>query len=131
MPFGSMTPRRRGRGQSNGPGPQTRSVAGRENTFDVTALGLRPRGAPVATQIMWKRARGQVGVAYLSPIDAAVPKRTPTEGNHRAVAAMLSPFHLPELHDGVRVLPSPLVRPAVPGLPGGRTVTAIGTPAHE
>lgn len=56
----------------------------------LTAAGLRPGGAPVVVQIMWARRRGNVGVAYLYDLAMAVPKRAPTPGNLRAVAAMLT-----------------------------------------
>lgn len=55
----------------------------------LAARGLRPGGAEVAAQIMWSRRRG-VGVAYLYPVADAKPKRPPTAGNLRAVAAMLA-----------------------------------------
>lgn len=56
----------------------------------LAAAGLRPGGSPVVAQLMWPRPRGQVGVAYLYDLGAAVPKRAPTPGNRRAVAAMLT-----------------------------------------
>jgi len=55
----------------------------------LAARGLRPGGAAVVAQIMWKRRRGD-GVAYLYRLAEAKPKRTPTAGNLRAVAAMLA-----------------------------------------
>jgi hypothetical protein len=51
--------------------------------------GLRPGGKPIVAQLMWSRGRGKVAVAYLYAIDGAAPKRKPTAGNRRAVAAML------------------------------------------
>jgi hypothetical protein len=56
----------------------------------LTAAGLRPGGAPVVAQIMRSRRRGKVSVAYLYDLASAVPKRAPTPGNLRAVAAMLA-----------------------------------------
>jgi hypothetical protein len=55
----------------------------------LAARGLRPGGAAVAAQIMWQRHRG-VGVAYLYRLAGAKPKRTPTAGNLRAIAAMMA-----------------------------------------
>jgi len=55
----------------------------------LAARGLRPGGAAVAAQVMWQQRRG-VGVAYLYQVAEAKPKRTPTAGNLRAVAAMLA-----------------------------------------
>lgn len=56
----------------------------------LAAAGLRPGGSPVVAQVLWPRARGEVGTAYLYAVAAAVPKRAPTAGNRRAVAAMLA-----------------------------------------
>ena len=55
----------------------------------LAARGLRPGGAAVVAQVMWQQRRG-VGVAYLYRVADAKPKRTPTAGNLRAVAAMLA-----------------------------------------
>ncbi|GAA2035320.1 hypothetical protein GCM10009839_40010 [Catenulispora yoronensis] len=55
----------------------------------LAALGLRPGGAAVVAQIMWKQRSG-IGVAYLYRVADAKPKRPPTAGNLRAVAAMLA-----------------------------------------
>src|SRR5436305_9545045 len=55
----------------------------------LAAAGLRPGGSPVVAQLMWPR-RGGYAVAYLYDLATAVPKREPTAGNRRAVAAMLA-----------------------------------------
>ena len=56
----------------------------------LAAAGLRPGGSPVVAQVLWPRRRGEVGTAYLYEVAAAVPKRAPTAGHRRAVAAMLA-----------------------------------------
>lgn len=56
----------------------------------LAAAGLRPGGAAPVAQLMWPRRGDEVGVAYLYDVAAAVPKRKPTEGNLRAVAAMFA-----------------------------------------
>lgn len=56
----------------------------------LTVAGLRPGGSPVVAQLMWPRHGGRVGVAFLYDLASAVPKRAPTPGNLRAVAAMLT-----------------------------------------
>lgn len=55
--------------------------------------GLRPAGAAPVAQVMWRSRRANDGrggnrVALLYPVEFAKPKRKPTEGNLRAVAAM-------------------------------------------
>jgi hypothetical protein len=55
--------------------------------------GLRPDGAAPVAQVMWRSSlanggRGKTRTACLYPVDLAVPKRVPTAGNLRAVAAM-------------------------------------------
>lgn len=55
----------------------------------LAASGLRPNGAPVVAQIVRPRRHGRDDlVGYLYEISAAAPKRPPTEGNLRAIAAM-------------------------------------------
>lgn len=57
----------------------------------LAAAGLRPGGSPVVAQLERPRRRGRDPlVAFLYDRAAAVPKRKPTEGNLRAVAAMLA-----------------------------------------
>lgn len=56
----------------------------------LTAAGLRPGGAAPVAQLMWPRRGDEVGVAFLYDVAVAVPKRPATEGNRRAVAAMLA-----------------------------------------
>lgn len=55
----------------------------------LAAQGLRPAGSPVVAQVMWRRRRKDA-VAYLYRVVDAKPKRPPTPGNLRAVAAMLA-----------------------------------------
>jgi hypothetical protein len=57
----------------------------------LAANGLRPGGSPVVAQLERPRRRGRPPLqAYLYEVAAAVPKREPTEGNRRAVAAMIA-----------------------------------------
>ncbi|WP_323746347.1 RRQRL motif-containing zinc-binding protein [Catenulispora pinisilvae] len=69
--------------------PWRMAPAGLATKRQLAEQGLRPAGAAVAAQVMWPRRRG-VGVAYLYPLVQAKPKRPPTAGNLRAVAAMLA-----------------------------------------
>lgn len=55
----------------------------------LAKLGLRPGGQPVIAQILW-RHRKQRRTAYLYLVALAKPKRPATEGNWRAVLAMLT-----------------------------------------
>jgi hypothetical protein len=55
----------------------------------LAAAGLRPNGSPVVAQIVRPRRHGRDDLTgYLYDVSAAAPKRVPTEGNLRAVAAM-------------------------------------------
>lgn len=54
----------------------------------LRAAGLRPGGQPVAAQILWRHATGR-RVAYLYPTAGAVPKRTATPAQRRAIAKAL------------------------------------------
>lgn len=56
----------------------------------LTAAGLRPGGAAPVAQLMWPRRGDEVGFALLYNVAASVPKRAPTPGNLKAVAAMLA-----------------------------------------
>ena len=57
----------------------------------LAAAGLRPGGSPVVAQLERRRRPGREPLrAFLYEVAAAVPKRVPTEGNLRAVAAMLA-----------------------------------------
>lgn len=57
----------------------------------LAAAGLRPGGAPVVAQLERRRRPGREPLrAFLYERAAAVPKRKPTEGNWRAVDAMLA-----------------------------------------
>jgi hypothetical protein len=68
--------------------PFNGAPAGYATRRQLRTQGLRPGGQPVAAQILW-RHRNQHRVAYLYLLADAKPKRQPTEGNWRAVFAML------------------------------------------
>jgi hypothetical protein len=55
----------------------------------LRTLGLQPARQRPVGQIMWPRPRGRVGIALLYDIGRARPKKPPTEGQLRAVDAML------------------------------------------
>ena len=54
----------------------------------LRAAGLRPGGQPVAAQILWRHAAGR-RTAYLYPTAGALPKRTATPAQRRAIAKAL------------------------------------------
>jgi hypothetical protein len=65
--------------------------AGLATMRQLTALGLRPAGQPVAAQVIWQRGRGRPnGIAYLYKIALAKPKRTPTPDQRAALAKALA-----------------------------------------
>lgn len=71
--------------------PWHAAPAGLATRRQLAAEGLRPGGSPVVGELQRRRRRGrQPLVAYLYEVAAAVPKREPTEGNRRAVDAMLA-----------------------------------------
>jgi len=71
--------------------PWKLAPAGLATRRQLAAAGLRPGGSPVVAQLERRRRRGRTPLlAYLYELGAAVPKREPTEGNLRAVAAMLA-----------------------------------------
>ena len=55
----------------------------------LTELGLRPGGQPIAGQVMW-RGRGGIRVAYLYRVDLAAPKRTATAAQLGALDAAMT-----------------------------------------
>jgi hypothetical protein len=56
----------------------------------LRALGLCPGGQPPVAQVMWRRRRGQTGVAYLYDLAAARPKRTAGPAVHAALGKALT-----------------------------------------
>ena len=54
----------------------------------LTALGLRPGGQPIAAQRMRHRGRGEVQVAYLYRLELAEPKRSSAKARFAADEAM-------------------------------------------
>jgi hypothetical protein len=54
----------------------------------LRAAGLRPGGQPVAAQILWRHHTGR-RVAYLYHLANALPKRTATPAQRRAIAKAL------------------------------------------
>lgn len=71
--------------------PWRAAPAGLATRRQLAAAGLRPGGAPVVAQLERRRRRGREPLrAFLYDLAAAVPKRPATEGNLRAVAAMLA-----------------------------------------
>jgi hypothetical protein len=61
---------------------------GYATTRQLRANGLRPGGQPVAAQILWRHATGR-RTAYLYPTAGALPKRTATPAQRRAIAKAL------------------------------------------
>ena len=56
----------------------------------LRALGLCPGGRPPVAQILWRRRRGQVAVAYLYDLSLARPKRTAGPAVHAALHKALT-----------------------------------------
>jgi hypothetical protein len=54
----------------------------------LRAAGLRPGGQPIAAQILWRHHGGH-RVAYLYSTNGALPKRTATPAQRRAIAKAL------------------------------------------
>ncbi|BCJ59739.1 RRQRL motif-containing zinc-binding protein [Micromonospora endophytica] len=55
----------------------------------LRVAGLRPGGQPVAAQILWRGVGGN-RVAYLYRVELALPKRTATPAQMRAITAALT-----------------------------------------
>lgn len=55
----------------------------------LTELGLRPGGQPIAGQVMW-RGRGGVRVAYLYRLELALPKRAASAAQLVALDAAMT-----------------------------------------
>ncbi|MEV6527727.1 RRQRL motif-containing zinc-binding protein [Longispora sp. NPDC051575] len=68
--------------------PWQSAPAGYATRRQLRAQGLRPGGQPIAAQILWP-SRGKVREAHLFRVDLALPKRTATPAQLRAIRKAL------------------------------------------